>query len=190
MHMFTYKCNTHTRTPTQLLSIILSLSPSNWNNSIYRHSSRPPWLRALCMEPPQPLHHTPPPPNRSPFSEQKTGENLPASSPNATNTKPISCQENTSRSAIFDHNLHPGGFLFLIDMGWMLLMLLFYNPCMALPCCLLGMAQCDFLMGWYLLSENTTLSEHNGCKEKKNAEQGLISFIQTAKQHYVLLLLK
>lgn len=44
----------HTHTHSQLLSIILSLSASNWNNSIYRHSSRPPWLRALCMEPPHP----------------------------------------------------------------------------------------------------------------------------------------
>lgn len=41
---------THTLTAT--LHYSLTLSPSNWNNSIYGHSSRPPWLRPLCMEPP------------------------------------------------------------------------------------------------------------------------------------------
>lgn len=84
---------THTRTAT--LHYSLTLSPSNWNNSIYGHSSRPPWLRPLCMEPPPLL--------------TKERENLPAGSPNDTHTKPISCQENTSRSTTFGQNRHPCG---------------------------------------------------------------------------------
>lgn len=96
--------HTHSHSHSPLFSHSLTLSPSNWNNSIYGHSSRPPWLRPLCMEPP-PLR-------------TKERENLPAGSPNDTHTKPISCQENTSRSAIFGQNQHPCGFFFFYLRIW------------------------------------------------------------------------